>query len=60
MSYGEFRFFAKQLAAGLCHLHQYGLIHCDLKPENVLLTKEMDVKIGDLGLAEEQAGDGIK
>jgi|AMWB02.1.fsa_nt_gi hypothetical protein len=32
-------------------MHQNGVIHCDLKPENVFLTKQGDPVVGDFGLA---------
>ncbi|KAG0275279.1 polo-like kinase 3, partial [Linnemannia gamsii] len=48
----ETRFFISKIADGLTHLHGRGLIHCDLKPENVLQAPGMKVRIGDLGLAE--------
>jgi hypothetical protein len=28
---------ARQVAAGMCHLHQQGLVHGDVKPQNILL-----------------------
>ncbi|XP_032992642.1 serine/threonine-protein kinase PLK2-like isoform X3 [Lacerta agilis] len=53
----EVRFYLKQVIAGLQYLHQQGIIHRDLKLSNFFITKTMQVKIGDLGLAtrEEQA-----
>ncbi|KAG8127203.1 hypothetical protein E2320_022180, partial [Naja naja] len=53
----EVRFYLKQITSGLQYLHQQGIIHRDLKLSNVFITKHMQVKIGDLGLAtrEEQA-----
>lgn len=40
-----------QLAAGLHHLHQAGVLHLDLKPSNVLVTPTGRVVILDFGLA---------
>jgi tetratricopeptide (TPR) repeat protein len=39
------------VAAGLAHAHQRHLVHRDLKPGNVLLTREGEVKLLDFGLA---------
>lgn len=39
------------VAEALRHASQRGLIHRDVKPENILLTKSGDVKLADLGLA---------
>uniref|UniRef100_A0A8C3RXK2 Serine/threonine-protein kinase PLK n=1 Tax=Chelydra serpentina TaxID=8475 RepID=A0A8C3RXK2_CHESE len=54
----EVRYYLRQIIAGLRYLHQQGIIHRDLKLSNFFLTKNMQVKIGDLGLAtrDEQAG----
>lgn len=34
------------------YLHEKGVIHRDLKVENIFMTKEGKVKIGDLGMAK--------
>ncbi len=39
------------LAQGLQHMEQQGFVHCDMKPINVLVTSNGDVKIIDLGQA---------
>lgn len=40
-------------AAGLQHAHERTLIHRDVKPDNILLTKDGIVKVADLGLAKD-------
>ena len=37
------------IASALNAIHAVGIIHCDLKLENVMLTKECDIKIIDFG-----------
>jgi serine/threonine protein kinase len=46
---------AKQVAEGLSTIHAAGLIHRDVKPANILRTKEGIVKILDFGLATSAA-----
>ncbi len=42
------RIFGK-VAEGLSHMHNRGYVHADLKPSNILVTDQEDVKIIDLG-----------
>jgi serine/threonine protein kinase len=39
----------KQIAQGLAHMHGRGFVHADMKPSNVLITEDDQVKIIDLG-----------
>ncbi len=48
------RRYLKQLLQGVAHLHARDTVHCDLKPENVLVAQTDDLKICDFGFAEPQ------
>jgi len=39
----------RMVATGLNAMHQCGLVHCDIKPNNILLSKAGAIKIIDLG-----------
>jgi serine/threonine-protein kinase len=43
--------FAVQVSAGVGYAHRAGLVHCDIKPQNVLVTPEGKVKVTDFGIA---------
>jgi serine/threonine protein kinase len=44
------------MAWGLDSAHDAGLIHCDMKPGNVLMANDGTAKISDFGLAKELSG----
>jgi serine/threonine protein kinase len=41
----------EMIAAGLAHMHRRDVMHSDIKPNNVMLSRSGDVKIIDYGLA---------
>lgn len=47
----EARYYMMQLLKGVQYLHSNSVIHRDLKLGNIFLNDDMDVKIGDFGLA---------
>jgi serine/threonine-protein kinase len=42
---------AAQICSGLAHAHASGIIHRDVKPQNILITRTGQVKVADFGIA---------
>jgi len=45
------QYFSYQILRGLLYLHSANVVHRDLKPQNILVNKNCDLKICDFGLA---------
>ncbi len=43
--------YLKQAAAGLAHAHKSGFVHCDVKPQNLLVSGAGELKLTDFGIA---------
>ena len=51
--------YLEQVCSGLAHAHKCGVIHRDIKPQNLLLTADKEiVKIADFGVARLDANEG--
>ena len=50
---------AEEMAKGLAHAHQRGVLHRDLKPANVFLCEDGRVKLLDFGLAHLLGTEGV-
>ena len=44
--------YLEQLLEGLAHAHERGVIHCDVKPENLILFADGVLRICDFGIAK--------
>jgi TonB family protein len=50
---------AKQVCEGLAEAHRLGVVHRDLKPQNIMIDKEGNVRIMDFGIARSLKAKGI-
>lgn len=55
----EAKFYLLEIISGIKYLHEAGIMHCDIKPENIVLTRKGHVRIIDYGLAVDFRKDGI-
>lgn len=51
LSWQETVYFAQQVARALDHAHSRGIIHQDIKPQNIMLLRDGTAKVMDFGIA---------
>lgn len=51
LAWKEALHFARQIAKALSHAHERGIIHRDIKPQNIMLLRDGTIKVGDFGIA---------
>jgi serine/threonine protein kinase/predicted Zn-dependent protease len=59
LSPGQTVSIAKQVCEGLAEAHRLGVVHRDLKPQNIMIDRNGDVKIMDFGIARTLQAKGI-
>ncbi|MFC2165087.1 protein kinase [Acidobacteriota bacterium] len=52
-------FLAKQICEGLIEAHRLGVVHRDLKPQNIMIDRDGHVRIMDFGIARSMRTQGI-
>lgn len=51
LNWNEALHFSRQIAKALSHAHERGIIHRDIKPQNIMLLRDGTIKVGDFGIA---------
>ena len=52
LDFEEFISFSEQILAALEHAHSRGVVHRDIKPQNILVLKDGFIKVTDFGIAK--------
>ena len=52
LSWKETLHFSTQIAKALSHAHSKGIIHMDIKPQNIMLPRDGTAKVADFGIAQ--------
>lgn len=60
ISFEEVRSLMKQICEALSYASKKGVIHCDIKPENIIIDKEGKVYLVDFGIARTSSADLTK
>ena len=48
----------RDVARGIQAVHAFGLAHCDLKPDNILIAGDGTPRVSDFGIAIRTGGEG--
>ncbi len=51
LAWKEALHFSKQIVKALAHAHERGIVHRDIKPQNIMLLQDGTIKVGDFGIA---------
>ncbi|KAI5477997.1 hypothetical protein MNV49_005689 [Pseudohyphozyma bogoriensis] len=60
MSEGQIAAVCRETLEGLKHLHEHGVIHRDIKSDNILLSLQGDIKLTDFGFCAQIKGENTK
>ena len=47
----EVLYYASQILSALDYMHSKGIVHCDIKPQNIILLQNGSIKVADFGIA---------
>ena len=47
----EVIYYATQILSALSYIHSKGIVHCDIKPQNIILLPNGNIKVADFGIA---------
>ena len=47
----EVIYYATQILSALDYIHSKGIVHCDIKPQNIILLQNGSIKVADFGIA---------
>lgn len=53
------RFYFTQLLSAVGYMHSLGYAHLDIKPQNILLDENFNIRLSDFGTVEKDRGDGL-